>query len=119
MPYKLQNFIQIHIMSTTIMIVKVLSLSQSWTNYHDSKQLSHYCPALVLTIFIFFTINGKRFAGLDICGFSAIKVFMEILLRCLVHKCSLFSTVKERGLYSRKNFCGTPENCEKHESLAQ
>ena len=65
------------------------------------------------------TIDGERFAGLNIRGFSTIKVFMEILLCCLGHKCSLFSTIKEKHLYSRKNFCGTPENHEKCESLAQ
>ena len=65
------------------------------------------------------TVDGKRFVGLNIHGFSAIKVFMEILSYCLGHKCSLFSTIKERHLYSRKNFHGTPENREKHESLAQ
>ena len=36
-----------------------------------------------------------------------------------MHKYSLFSIIKERHLYSRKNFCGTPENREKRESLAQ
>ena len=56
------------------------------------------------------TVDRERFAKLNICGFIAIKVFMEILLRCLGHKCSLFSTIKERRLYSRKNFCGTAEN---------
>ena len=65
------------------------------------------------------TVDGERFAGLNICSFSAIEVFMEILPRCFGHKCSLFSATKERSLYSRKNFCGTPENREKHESLAQ
>ena len=35
------------------------------------------------------------------------------------HKCSLFSTNKERCLYSRKNLRDTPENYEKCESLAQ
>ena len=34
------------------------------------------------------TVDGERFAGLNIRGFSAIKVFMEILSRCLGHKCS-------------------------------
>ena len=62
---------------------------------------------------------GERFTGLNIRGFSAIKVFMEIFSRFLGHKYSLFSIVKERCLYSRKNFHGTPENREKCESLAQ
>ena len=44
---------------------------------------------------------------------------MEILSRCLRHKCLLFSTIKERCLYSWKNFCGTPKDREKRESLAQ
>ena len=39
----------------------------------------------------------KRFAGLNIHGFSAIEVFTEILLRCLDHKCSLFSKTKEKN----------------------
>ena len=60
-----------------------------------------------------------RFTGLNIRGFSAIEVFAEILLRCLGHKCSLFSTIKERCLYSQKNFLSTPENREKRESLAK
>ena len=65
------------------------------------------------------TIDGERFAWLHICGFSAIKVFMNIRLRSLGHNCSLFSKIKEKRLYSQKNFCGMPENCEKCESLAQ
>ena len=36
-----------------------------------------------------------------------------------MHKYSLFSIIKERHLYSQKNFHGTPENREKRESLAQ
>ena len=51
--------------------------------------------------------------------FSAIKVFMEILPCCLGNKCSLFSTIKERCLYSQEKFHGTPENREKCKSLTQ
>ena len=65
------------------------------------------------------TVDKERFAGLNICNFSIIEVFMEILSCYLGHKCSLFSTIKEGHLYSWKNFRGTPENCEKCESLAQ
>ena len=65
------------------------------------------------------TIDGERFTGINVHGFSPIEVFMEILLCFLGHKCSLFSIIKERHLYSWKNFRGTPENCENHESLAQ
>ena len=65
------------------------------------------------------TVDGERFAGLNIRGFCAIKVFTEILSCCLDHKCSLFSTIKERRLYSWKNFCGTTGNREKREGLAQ
>ena len=63
-----------------------------------------------------------KIPGLNICGFSAIKVFVEILSHCLGHKCSLFSTNKERHLYSWKNVCGTagtPGNHEKCENLFQ
>ena len=56
------------------------------------------------------TVDGERFARLNIRGFSIIKVFTEILLRCLGH---------EKCLYSQKNFRATPENREKRESLAQ
>ena len=62
------------------------------------------------------TIDGERLAGLNIRGFSAIEVFTEILSRFLG---SLFNTIKKRHLYSQRNFCNYPENCEKHESLAQ
>ena len=65
------------------------------------------------------TVDGERFAGLNIHSFSAIQVFAEIFSRCLGHKYSLFSIIKERYLYSRITFRGTPENCEKCESLAQ
>ena len=58
------------------------------------------------------TVHGERFLGLNICCFSAIKIFTEILSHCLGHKCLLFSTVKERYLYSRINFQGTPKNRE-------
>ena len=66
-----------------------------------------------------YTVDGERFAGLNIRGFSAIKVFAEIFLLYLGHEYSLFSIIKERHLYSRKNFRGSPENHEKRESLAQ
>ena len=33
-----------------------------------------------------YTVDGERFAGLNIRGFSAIKVFTEIFLRCLGHR---------------------------------
>ena len=36
-----------------------------------------------------------------------------------MHKYLLFSIIKESHLYSWKNYCGTPENREKGESLAQ
>ena len=71
-----------------------------------------------------YTVDGERFAGLNIRGFSAIEVFAEIFSIfsvCLGHKYSLFSIIiiKERHLYSWKNLHSTSENCEKRESLAQ
>ena len=59
-----------------------------------------------------YTVDGERFTGLNIHGFSTIEVFTEIFSHCLGHKCSLFSIVKKRCLYSWKNFHGTPENRE-------
>ena len=70
-------------------------------------------------VHIITTVDGGRFAGLNIRGFSAIEVFVEIFSHCLGHKYSIFSINKERYLYSRKNFHGTPENREKRETLAQ
>ena len=54
-------------------------------------------------------VDGERFAGLNIHSFSIMEVFMEILLRHLGHKCSLFSIIKERLLYSWKNLHSSPE----------
>ena len=42
------------------------------------------------------TIDGERFTGLNICGFSAIEVFTEILSRCLGHK---YLVQLKRGTY--------------------
>ena len=59
-----------------------------------------------------YTVEGERFTGLNVHCFSPIEVFMEILSCGLAHKCSLFSTTKERHLYSWENFRGTSENCQ-------
>ena len=66
-----------------------------------------------------YTIDRERFTGLNILGFSTIEVFAKIFSRCLGHKYSLFCIIKERHLYSLKIFRSTPENHEKHGSLAQ
>ena len=68
---------------------------------------------------ILYTVDVETFAGLNVHGFSFIKVFAEILLRCLGQRYSLFSIIKERCLYSWKNFSSTLENYEKCKSLAQ
>ena len=62
---------------------------------------------------IYGTIDGKKFAGLIVHFFNFIEVFAEILSRCLGQKSLLFSTIKERHLYSRENFRSTLENREK------
>ena len=66
-----------------------------------------------------YTVDGERFAGLNVRVFNPIEVFAEILLCCLDQKCLLFSIIKERQLYSRTNSRGTLENREKHQCLAQ
>ena len=57
-------------------------------------------PQIVAWEFIFssITLATKRNTvdGLNLCSFSHIKVFMEILLCCLGQKFSLFSIIKER-----------------------
>ena len=65
------------------------------------------------------TVDGKKFAGLNVCGFNPIEVFAELLLHCLGQKCLLFSIIKKRCLYSQENFHGTLENHEKCKILAQ
>ena len=65
------------------------------------------------------TIDVERFAGLNICSFSLIKVFVEIFSHCLGQNYSLFSIIKEKCLYSWKNFHCTLENCEKEEILGK
>ena len=64
-------------------------------------------------------IDVERFAGLNVHGFNLIEIFTEILLCCLDQKCLLFSIIKEKCLYSQKNFCGSPENHKYHETLAK
>ena len=49
------------------------------------------------------TVNGERFAGLNIHGFGPIRFFTEIFLQCLGQQCLLFK-------YSWENFCGTLKN---------
>ena len=66
-----------------------------------------------------YTVDRERFAGLNVCIFDLIEVFVEILSRCLSQKYLLFSIIKERRLYSWEKFRGTLENHEKHECLAQ
>ena len=56
-----------------------------------------------------------KFTGLNIHGFSTIKGFMEILLAISAH----YLIQLKRGADIHKNFCSTPEMCEKCESLAQ
>ena len=65
------------------------------------------------------TVDGEKFAGLNVPVFNPIEVFMEILSCLLGQKCLLFSIIKERHLYSLENFRGTHENREKHECLAR
>ena len=65
------------------------------------------------------TVDMERFVGVNIHSFNPIKVFVEILLHCFGQKSLLFSTIKERHLYSWKNFRGTLKNHENCESLAQ
>ena len=48
-------------------------------------------PAVFMGFMIYYKINVERFAGLNICGFSRIKFFVEILLQCIGHQCLLFT----------------------------
>ena len=65
------------------------------------------------------TVDVEKFAGLNIHGFNPTEVFMEVRLHYFGQKRLLFSIIKERCLYSQKNFHGTLDNHEKRKSLAQ
>ena len=56
-----------------------------------------------------YTVDVERFTGLNIRSFNPPKVFAEILLRCLGQNCLLLHIIKERCLYSWKNFHGILE----------
>ena len=40
-----------------------------------------------------YTVNVERFAGLNVHGFSPMKVFVAILLRCLGQQCVYYLTI--------------------------
>ena len=54
-----------------------------------------------------YTTDVERFPGLNVHDFNAIKGFAS---RCAGQKCLLFSIIKERCLYSQKNFHDTVQN---------
>ena len=62
-----------------------------------------------------YTVNRERFTGINIRGFSSMKFFMEILLRCIGHYwpliighfCVHYLT---KAKNSRENFCGKLKN---------
>ena len=74
-------------------------LSSVVTCYHGSWlglglsvcMFSVYVYVLVLYIH---TVNGERFAGLNIRSFDPTEVFTEMLSRCLGQRCLLFSIVQ-------------------------
>ena len=66
------------------------------------------CPRTKIVVKLY-TVDGERFAGLNIRGFSAIKVFAEIFLHYLGHR-QCIST--HYLVQLKRGFCGTPENLE-------
>ena len=64
------------------------------------------------------TVGVERSTRLNVHGFNPIEVFAEIVSHYFGQKCLLFSIIKERLLYSRRNFHG-PGSPENHESLVQ
>ena len=85
-------------------------------NIGEWLSICQYFPCHIIVLYS--AVDGERFAGLNIRSSGAIEVFTEILLHYLGHKCSLFSTIKEKCFYSQKNFHGIPET-EKRKRLAQ
>ena len=73
-------------------------------------------PPWYTCYFMMPTINGKRFAGLNIRGISPIKFFTWIFSRCLGQGCWLFNYTYIIAKCSRENFRGILKN---RESLAQ
>ena len=99
--------------------------SPYWALQVGQGQVHHKAPLIIISLntvslpFDNDTVDGERFAGLNARCFSPIKVFTEILSRCLGHKCSLFCIIKEMRLYSWQNFRCTSEHREKCKRLAQ
>ena len=94
------------------------------TNKHTiicghTRTHSHSHPHTYTCMYTHNTVDGEKFAGLNVPVFNPIEVFVEILSCCLGQKCLLFSIIKERHLYSWENFRGILENREKRECLAR
>ena len=87
-------------------------LANAFVQEHLAIEIKYIALDLLYKLLI--TVDGERFAGLNICGFCAIKVFAKMFLHCLGHKYSLCSIIKERHLYLWKSYCDTAENREKH-----
>ena len=62
-----------------------------------------------------YTTNVERFAGLNILGFSPMKVLWEYFCSALASSVYYLTIAKN----SWENFCGTVKNRENCESLAQ
>ena len=71
-----------------------------------------------MTFLLWNTVDIERFVGLNIHGFSPIKALQKYFCVVFGHNCSLFSAIKERCLYSPKNFHGTLENRENAKFLS-
>ena len=68
-----------------------------------------YCCLVLSNIY---TVDVERFTGLNICGFSPMKFFVEILRGALATSVYYLPVAK----ISQKNFRGKLKNCK---SLAQ
>ena len=102
-----------------VLPISVVKYIQTYIHTYIHTYIAyHYQPVAKcsLNCLLTPTIDRERFAGLNICCFSAIKVFTEILLHCLG---PISAQYLVQCLYSQKNFSGTPENHEKCRSLAQ
>ena len=62
------------------------NIARHYTDKLYKCRLHLYYSALITN-----TINGERFAGLNIRGFSCMKFFTEIVSQCICHQCLLFT----------------------------
>ena len=101
----------IDLLSLAISLQPIVYLQHPFEHYSKIKSIVG-----LMLIIPCITVNGERFAGLNIRGFRPMKFFMGIFSWCLGQRRLLFNYIAK---CSWENFRDTLKNCENCESLAQ